>query len=169
MVSVSHIFSDIKNGVTVAEFQRVIHNVTVRRRARHEQQVAEAIDFLYTWWVNPDNSTARRKMLIDVSLINSMFADLFITVSPMFQNRAVKRKFEESSVTSRSAFFKRNLSRMSDSHWESLAILTFDSWKSHSVEQSVNNKRYQHLENSENIITNTNIDGLFYCHLYSFE
>ena len=50
------------------EFAEVIHNVTVRRRARNERQVQDAIEFLYTWWVNPDNSTARRKMLIDVSI-----------------------------------------------------------------------------------------------------
>ena len=68
MILVSHIFGDIKSGVTAAEFKTVIHNVTLRRRARDERQVQDAIEFLYTWWVNPDNSTARRKMLIDVCI-----------------------------------------------------------------------------------------------------
>lgn len=67
MILVSHIFSNIKMGVTEEEFKIIAHNVTVRRGARHEKQVQDAIEFLYTWWVNPDNSTARRKMLIDVS------------------------------------------------------------------------------------------------------
>ncbi|XP_067929338.1 fatty acyl-CoA hydrolase precursor, medium chain-like isoform X2 [Watersipora subatra] len=62
----SHLFADIETGVTKEEFKQVIRNVTVRRRARDEKQVQDAIEFLYTWWVNPDNSTARRKMLIDV-------------------------------------------------------------------------------------------------------
>ena len=67
--SVSHVFSNIKTGVDVAEFKTVVWNVTRRRGARDERQVSDAIEFLYTWWVNPDNSTARRKMLIDVSLL----------------------------------------------------------------------------------------------------
>ena len=64
-------FSNIKTGVDVAEFKTVVWNVTRRRGARDERQVSDAIEFLYTWWVNPDNSTARRKMLIDVSLLYS--------------------------------------------------------------------------------------------------
>lgn len=68
-ISVSHIFSDIHAGVTEREFKEVIHNVTVRRRARNEKQIDDTIEFLYTWWVNRDNSTARRKMLIDVSIL----------------------------------------------------------------------------------------------------
>jgi len=67
-IAVSHVFADIQSGVSELEFMSVIHNVTRRRRARDEEQVADAIKFLYTWWVNPDNSTARRKMLIDVSV-----------------------------------------------------------------------------------------------------
>lgn len=67
VVAVSDVFESIQTGVSVQEFKRVVHNVTVRRRARDEKQVDDAIEFLYTWWVNPDNSTARRKMLIDVS------------------------------------------------------------------------------------------------------
>ena len=68
MIAVSHLFADIQSGVSAAEFKKVVHNVTVRRRARNEKQVDDAIEFLYTWWVNPDNSTARRKMLIDVCI-----------------------------------------------------------------------------------------------------
>lgn len=60
-------FLDINAGVSLNEFRTVVKNVTVRRGARHVDQVEDAIEFLYTWWVNPDNSTARRKMLIDVS------------------------------------------------------------------------------------------------------
>lgn len=62
--------------MTKEEFKQVIRNVTVRRRARDEKQVQDAIEFLYTWWVNPDNSTARRKMLIDVS---SLFDSLALS------------------------------------------------------------------------------------------
>lgn len=62
-------FANIQTGVDAAEFKTVIKNVTRRRGARDDDQVADAIEFLYTWWVNPDNSTARRKMLIDVSCL----------------------------------------------------------------------------------------------------
>lgn len=67
----SEVFADIEVGVSGEEFSRVVRDVALRRGARFVDQTHNAVEFLYTWWVNPDNSTARRKMLIDVRICRS--------------------------------------------------------------------------------------------------
>ena len=61
-------------------FRDILYNMVYERRAflRNVDETVNALEFEYTFWSRPDNKTAVRQNLIDVSLIQ---LGLFVIMS----------------------------------------------------------------------------------------